>query len=143
MPDSVQRTATKVRLRTVGRALGLFLPFAALGCLHSQQGEIYSMKDGRSAAIVAERPSAAAGTLRASLPTGEACRGSFSQVDVAEASRLGQNDVPLSGNSEASLAVLYCGNDHVLRCTLARREDEGFSYGACRDTAGNEFSLLF
>ncbi|HEV8549943.1 MAG TPA: hypothetical protein VGQ57_12960 [Polyangiaceae bacterium] len=143
MSHLAQRPARTRRIRIVGRALAALLPLAALGCLESQQGEIYNMKDGRSATVVAEHPASSKGTLRASLPTGEACRGSFSQVDVAEASKFGQNPVPLSGNAEASLAVLYCGDDHVLRCTLARREDEGFSYGACRDRIGNEFSLLF
>ena len=127
----------------IDRTVVVSLPLLALGCMGSQQGHLYSMADGRSAAIVAEHPSASAGTLRASLPTGEACHGEFSEVDVNDATRLGACEVPLSYNSEASLAVLYCGKDHVLNCTLARRIDDVFSYGACKDRQGNEFSLLF
>lgn len=115
----------------------------ALGCMTTQVGRIYNMRDGRSAPLVANDPQAYGGELHASLPTGESCRGQFSEVDVDEASRLNLAEVPLSENAEASLAVLFCGRDHVLRCTLARRENEGFSYGACRDRLGNEFSLMF
>jgi len=116
-----------------------------VGCVGTQRGQIYSMKDGRSSVVIAEHPSSSGGTLHASLPTGESCQGSFSEVDVPEVQRLGAGagTVPLSANSAASIAVLNCGNSHVLRCTLARRYSEGFSYGACKDEGGNEFSLLF
>ena len=127
----------------IQRTVAALLPVLAFGCMGTQQGRIYSMADGRTATVVAEHPSSSSGSLRASLPTGEACHGEFSQVDVNEASRLGACEVPLSTNSEASLAVLFCGKDHVLNCTLARRLDDGFSYGACKDRQGNEFSLLF
>lgn len=127
----------------IDRTVVVLAPLLALGCMGAQQGHIYSMADGRSATVVAERPSSSSGAIRASLPTGEACHGEFSEVDVNDAARLGACEVPLSANSEASLAVLFCGKDHVLNCTLARRTDDGFSYGACKDRQGNEFSLLF
>jgi hypothetical protein len=116
-----------------------------VGCVGTQRGQIYSMKDGRSSVVVAEHPSSSGGTLRASLPSGESCHGSFSEVDVPDAQRLGAGGgtVPLSANSAASIAVMNCGPNRVLRCTLARRYSEGFSYGACKDEGGNEFSLLF
>ena len=119
------------------------LPFAVMGCMKTQEGRIYSMSDGRNAALVAEHPLSSGGELRTALPTGESCSGRFSEVDVDEAVRLGVGDVPLSANSEAGLAVLFCGSGRVLHCTLARRENERFSYGACTDPHGNEFSLIF
>lgn len=141
------RSALRNERRRSRRVAPVLAGFALLlgGCAGTQRGQIYSMKDGRSSVVVAEHPCSSGGALRASLPSGESCQGSFSEVAVPDVQRLGKGagTVPLSANSEASIAVLNCGESHVLRCTLARRSTEGFSYGACKDEGGNEFSLLF
>jgi hypothetical protein len=101
------------------------------------------MADGKSAVIVARDPPGVGGTLQASLPGGESCSGNFSNVGVRDAGALCAFDVPLTEHSEASLAVLTCNRGRVLRCALASRYDGGFSYGACKDAQGQEYSVVF
>jgi hypothetical protein len=49
----------------------------------------------------------------------------------------------LTENSTASLALVDCGAGHVLKCTLASRKWDQFSYGECQDQQGTPYSLIF
>jgi hypothetical protein len=114
-----------------------------LGCLGSQQGQLYDLQAGRASNVVAMNPRSAAGVLEGSLPNGDACKGTFSEVSNEVAKQLNVADLPLSENAEVTMAVLDCGDHEVLECSLTRRPFYGFSFGACKDHHGEEYSLLF
>ena len=113
------------------------------GCMSPQQTRLYNMKDGSTSELVVDTPSASAGSVSGKLSTGAACHGSFSTLDPANAQRLSSAEVMFTDNAVASVAVLSCDSGTVLRCTLARRSGEGFSYGQCRDQLGGEYSMVF
>jgi hypothetical protein len=113
------------------------------GCLGSQQARLYDLKSGQSSTLVVLNPRANAGGVEGSLPNGNLCRGSFSEVSNDTARQFTSAELPLSENAEVTLAVLDCGPEQVLECELARRPYYGFSYGACKDHRGESYSLLF
>jgi hypothetical protein len=104
---------------------------------------MYSMKDGSTAALVVDSPEASAGSVTGKLSTGASCHGSFSSLDPANAKQLANPGMIFTENASASVAVLSCDSGTVLRCTLARRTGETFSYGECRDQGGAEYSMVF
>lgn len=118
----------------------LLIPLLGLACSTQQEGRLYSLKDGRATPIVIQTHSAN-GTLQGSLPSGEACTGDVASVtDDAP----GVEETPSVGrNAERGVVVLACGNGDVLRCVLARRLGEGFSYGDCKDQHGVEYAMMF
>ena len=113
------------------------------GCAGSQQAQLYSMKDGSASALVVDSPGASAGAVTGKLANGANCHGSFSTLDPANAQKLASSPVVFTTNAEASVAVLSCDSGTVLRCTLARRTGETFSYGECHDQGGAEYSMVF
>ena len=113
------------------------------GCVGSQQAQMYSMKDGSTATLVLDSPSASAGSASGRLASGANCRGSFSTLDPANAKKLAGPEMIFTENASASVAVLSCDSGTVLRCTLARRTGETFSYGECRDQGGTQYSMVF
>ncbi len=125
------------------------VPLAVLGslfcgaCAASQQATMYSMKDGSTAALVVDSPTSDAGSVTGKLPNGSSCHGSFSTLDPANASKLAGPEMVFTENAGASVAVMSCDSGTVLRCTLARRGGEAFSYGECRDQGGAEYSMVF
>ena len=113
------------------------------GCVGSQQAQMYSMKDGSAATLVLDSPEASAGSVSGKLATGASCHGSFSTLDPVNAKKLASPEMVFTENASASVAVLSCDSGTVLRCTLARRTGESFSYGECRDQGGAEYSMVF
>lgn len=113
------------------------------GCMASQQAKLYNMKDGSSATLLVDNPGASAGSVSGKLASGAACRGSFSELDPVNARKLSSSEVVFTDNALASVAVLSCDSGTVLRCTLARRTGESFSYGECRDQAGAQYDMVF
>jgi len=113
------------------------------GCVGSQQAQMYSMKDGSAATLVVDHPCASAGSVSGKLANGASCRGSFSTLDPANAKKLASPEMVFTENASATVAVLSCDSGTVLRCTLARRTGETFSYGECRDQGGAEYSMVF
>jgi hypothetical protein len=118
---------------------GLFLS----GCVGSQQAHLYSMKDGSTATLVVDSPGASAGSISGKLASGASCHGSFSTLDPANAKKLASPEMVFTENASASVAVLSCDSGTVLRCSLARRTGESFSYGECRDQGGTQYSMVF
>ena len=113
------------------------------GCVGSQRAQMYSMKDGSASTLVVDSPGASAGSVSGKLASGATCHGSFSTLDPANAKKLAGPDMIFTENASASVAVLSCDSGMVLRCTLARRTGESFSYGECRDQGGAEYSMVF
>ncbi|MEI9936059.1 MAG: hypothetical protein WDO69_02425 [Pseudomonadota bacterium] len=113
------------------------------GCFGSQQAQMYSMKDGSSSTLVLDSPGASAGSVSGKLASGATCHGSFSTLDPANAKKLASPEMVFTDNASASVAVLSCDSGTVLRCTLARRTGESFSYGECRDQGGTQYSMVF
>lgn len=113
------------------------------GCVGSQQAQMFSMKDGSAATLVLDHPGASAGSVSGKLASGASCRGSFSTLDPANAQKLASREIVFTESASASVAVLSCDSGTVLRCTLARRTGEAFSYGECRDQGGTEYSMVF
>jgi len=113
------------------------------GCAGSQQARMYSMKDGSASTLVVDGPGASAGAVTGKLANGASCHGSFSTLDPVNAKKLASPEMLFSDNAVASVAVLSCDSGTVLRCTLARRSGESFSYGECRDQGGAEYSMVF
>ena len=113
------------------------------GCMGSQQTKLYNMKDGSASALVVDSPASSTGALSGKLASGAACHGSFSEVDAANAQKLAGPELLFTDNASASIAELRCDSGTVLRCTMARRAGDAFSYGACRDQGGGEYSMVF
>lgn len=113
------------------------------GCLGSQQVQMYSMKDGSASALVVDNPGASAGSVTGKLANGASCHGSFSTLEPGNAKKLAGPEMMFTESASASVAVLSCDSGMVLRCTLARRTGESFSYGECRDQGGAEYSMVF
>ena len=109
----------------------------------TQTGHLYNMQTGQASTIQMESPGYSNGHVRGVLPDGSACEGPFSQASVDNAQLASTVSPALTENSLASVAVMNCGSGHVLRCTLARRESQEFSYGECQDQQGTEYSLIF
>jgi hypothetical protein len=122
---------------------GSLLVSVLCGCLGSQQARLYDLKSGQSSTLVVIHPRANAGGMEGSLPNGDLCRGSFSEVSSDTARQFASSELPLSENADVSVAVLDCGPEQVLECELARRPYYGFSYGACKDHRGASYSVLF
>ena len=123
--------------------LALVTSVLAASCAGSQQAKLYSMKDGSASALVVDSPGASAGSVSGKLASGATCHGSFSTLDPANAQRLSSAEVLFTENAVASVAVLSCDSGTVLRCTMARRGGEAFSYGECKDQGGAEYSMVF
>ena len=123
--------------------LALLASVLSAGCAGSQQAKLYNMKDGSASALVVDSPGASAGSVSGKLASGASCHGSFSTLDPANAQKLSSAEVLFTENAVASVAVLSCDSGTVLRCTLARRGGEAFSYGECRDQGGAEYSMVF
>lgn len=116
--------------------------FCVAGCATRQSGRLYSMSDGRVTAIVVDDAKSPSGVVSASLPSGEACNGDF--TTVGEGARNATDVAPLIGrNSETGVVLLQCGPHGVLKCVVARRPGEGFSYGSCKDQTGVEYAMIF
>jgi len=113
------------------------------GCACAQQAKLYNMKDGSASALVVDNPGASAGAVSGKLASGAACHGSFSTLDSANAQKLSSAEVIFTEGAVASVAVLSCDSGTVLRCTMARRGGESFSYGECHDQGGAEYSMVF
>jgi len=120
---------------------GLSLSLA--GCMGTRSGQLYNMNTGQTSTLKMESPQYSNGIVQGTLPDGSACEGQFSQVSTENARRVSTVSPMLTENALASVAVMNCGPGRVLRCTMARREWQQFSYGACQDQAGKEFSLIF
>lgn len=133
-----QRAEVPVRL-----SLLLCVSATALGCAGSQHGRLYSVKDGRTGALVVEDAQSQSGAVRAALPTGESCTGEFSAVVADDPSLAGIDAPPIGRGAERGVVLLACGKDRVLRCLLGRRPGAGFSYGGCKDQQGVEYALVF
>ena len=119
------------------------LTFPLAGCMGTQAGHLYNMKTGQSSSLRMESAAEANGNVKGTLPDGSACEGQFSTVSKENAQRVSTVSPTLTENSMASVAVLTCGAGRVLKCTLARREWEQFSYGECQDQQGTPYSLIF
>jgi hypothetical protein len=119
------------------------LVFPLAGCMGTQAGHLYNMKTGQSSSLRMESAAQANGNVKGTLPDGSACEGQFSTVSAENARRVSTVSPTLTENSMASVAVLSCGAGRVLKCTLARREWEQFSYGECQDQQGTPYSLIF
>ncbi len=119
----------------------LVLPLA--GCMGTQAGHLYNMKTGQSSTLQMESSAQSNGNVKGTLPDGSPCEGQFSKVSTENAERVSTVSPTLTENSMASVAVLNCGAGRMLKCTLARREWEQFSYGECQDQQGTPYSLIF
>jgi hypothetical protein len=124
-------------------SLSILAAGSLCGCLGSQQGQLYDLRGGHVSNVVAMNPRAAGGVLEGALPNGNACKGTFTEVSTEAAKQLNITNLPLSQNAEVAMAVLACGDSEVLECALTRRPVYGFSFGACKDHHGEEYSLLF
>jgi hypothetical protein len=114
------------------------------GCASTQSGHLYNMKTGQSSMINVEAPAFTSnGSLRGTMPDGSQCQGQFSRVSVENARKVSSVTPVLTENSWASVAVLTCGANRTLRCTIASREWSNFSYGECQDQQGTPYSLVF
>jgi hypothetical protein len=113
------------------------------GCMSTQAGHLYNMKTGQASTLQLDAPAYSNGSVKGILPDGAACEGQVSQVSTENARRVSTVAPMLTENSRASVAVMNCGANRVLRCTLARRESGQFSYGECQDQQGTQFSLIF
>jgi hypothetical protein len=113
------------------------------GCMGPQAGHLYNMKTGQASTLQLDAPARSSGNIRGTLADGAACDGQVSEVSIENARRVSTVAPMLTENSRASVAVMNCGANRVLRCTLARRESGRFSYGECQDQQGTEFSLIF
>jgi len=116
---------------------------AVTGCASQQQGRLYSMKDGRTSGVVLQNASGENGAISGSLPDGESCTGNFTTVAPDDASKLTDTSVIIGEAADTGVAMLSCGSNTVLKCTLARRPGEGFRYGACKDQQGTEYNMMF
>ena len=101
------------------------------------------MQTGQASTIQMRSPGYSNGYVRGALPDGSACEGPFSWATVDNAQLDSTVSPTLTENSVATVAVMNCGSGHILRCTLARRESQEFSYGECQDQQGTEYSLIF
>jgi hypothetical protein len=119
------------------------LVFLLAGCMGTQSGHLYNMRTGQSSTLQMHSPEYFNGTVKGTLPDGAACEGQFSQISIENARRVSTVTPTLTENSVASVAVMNCGPGRVLRCTLARREWQQFSYGECQDQQGTPYSLIF
>lgn len=108
-----------------------------------QSGRLYDMKTGQQTVVHVDSSRATNGGLKATLPDGAICEGQFSDLSVDNARRIVTSSAMLTENSQASVAVMNCGPGRVLKCTLARRPMQDFSYGECEDQSGSQYSLIF
>ncbi|HEY5956728.1 MAG TPA: hypothetical protein VIV60_09255 [Polyangiaceae bacterium] len=114
------------------------------GCMGSQSGHLYNLKTGQTSTInIEEAAMTSNGSVKGSLPDGASCEGQFSKVSIENAQKVSTVTPMLTENSWASVAVLTCGPNRVLRCTIASREWSNFSYGECQDQQGVQYSLVF
>jgi hypothetical protein len=123
--------------------LGTGLMLLLGGCMGPQAGHLYNMRTGQTSTLQLDAPGYSNGNVKGTLPDGAACEGQVSQVSTENARRVSTVAPMLTENSRASVAVMNCGPNRVLRCTLARRDSGQFSYGECQDQQGTPFSLIF
>src|SRR5512142_1293671 len=119
------------------------LLFAANGCMGTQSGQLYNMKTGQKSSFEVDASPQSHGAVKGQLPDGSACQGQFSNVSTDNAQKIASGSPMLTENSTASVAVLDCGAGRVLKCTLASRQWDQFSYGECQDQQGTPYSLIF
>jgi len=119
------------------------LVFPLAGCAGTQNGHLYNMKTGQSSTLQIGSSGYSNGSVKGSLPDGSPCEGQFSNVSVENARSVSGVSPMLTENSVASVALMNCGAGRVLKCTLARRQWEQFSYGECQDQQGTPYSLIF
>lgn len=115
----------------------------ASGCAAAQRGRIYDVKTGHASELVIDRPTANGGKIVGTLPTGASCKGAFNTLSVDNAERLAGLELLLTDNTDTSVALLICDSGGVLRCTMAQRSGDTFSYGLCKDDHGVEYSVMF
>jgi hypothetical protein len=127
--------------RKIPLAIGLVL--MASGCMGTQSGHLYNMKTGQASSLSVLAAADSNGSIRGMLPDGAACEGEVSEISTDNARRVANVTPMLTENSRASVAVMNCGPNRVLSCTLARRESGLFSYGECEDRRGTPYSLIF
>ncbi len=120
---------------------GLLLATSA--CMGTQAGQLYNMKTGQVSTLELNSPPNSSGTVKGKLPDGSTCEGRFSNVSSGDVQKVASGAPMLTENSIASVAVVECGPEHVLKCTLASRQWDQFSYGECRDQQGTPYSLIF
>lgn len=119
------------------------LVFPLAGCAGAQNGHLYNMKTGQASTLQMGSPRYANGNVKGTLPDGSSCEGQFNTLSVENAKSVSSVSPMLTENSVASVALMNCGAGRVLKCTLARREWEQFSYGECQDQQGTPYSLIF
>jgi hypothetical protein len=93
--------------------------------------------------VEVDEPVRTHGPLRAELPSGDRCKGTFQQVNVADLEALGAPQTPIRNDDVTTLATLTCGRGGELHCTMARTTGGAFSFGECKDADGNEYKLRF
>lgn len=128
---------------SIGGVVGVTLSSLALGCSVPQRGELTARSEGTSGTVEVDEPVLLEGPLRAELPSGDRCNGTFTQVNVADLEGLGAPPLPIRNSDAATVATLNCGRGGTLRCTLSRKEGGVFGFGECKDAEGNEYKLRF
>jgi hypothetical protein len=118
---------------------------ALFGCRTThQEGRLYSMEDGRVSSVIIRDARSTNGTVTCSLPTGEPCHGDFTAVTDDTASIGDSPAIAIGMSAERAVVLLVCGAGRALKCTLARRPGDGFSYGGCKDQQqGVEYAMMF
>lgn len=97
----------------------------ATGCASARTAHIYEATTGRSGVLVVEHTWNEGGRVTGSLPDGEECFGS------------------LGDTAGTKTAVLTCGREHVIECSVASRETTDVGFGRCRDGGGKEYDVFF
>ena len=143
--DSLTITSRKANYVMIMRHVILWTSFVLplAGCAGTQNGHLFNMKTGQASTLKMGSPQYSNGNVKGSLPDGSTCEGQFSSVSVENAKSVSSVSPMLTENSVASVALMNCGAGRVLKCTLARREWEQFSYGECQDQQGTSYSLIF
>jgi hypothetical protein len=95
------------------------------GCDGARTARIYDARTGGSATLVVDDSERSSGRLNGTLPSGEACFGSYSEVTAGK------------------VAVLTCGAHGLLQCKIAARGAADVGYGTCRDAGGAEYDVFF
>jgi hypothetical protein len=109
----------------------------------AQSGRLYNMKTGQASSLQVDSPANSNGTVKGNLPDGSLCQGRFSNISTENAQKITSGTPMLTENSVASVAVVDCGAGRLLKCTLASRQWDQFSYGECQDQQGTPYSLIF
>jgi hypothetical protein len=146
MPTSEVESIAAVARRmsySGGVAAAAIAAVAVVGCSVPQSGQLSAKAGGAAGTVEVDEPVRPEGPVRAQLPSGDLCSGTFTQVNVAELESLGAPQSPIRTNDVATLATLTCARGGALRCTMARTAGGAFSFGECKDADGNEYRLRF